>query len=114
MSAIRVLIGDMPLMLQSLVSEMLHAEDDIIVIGQVGDADEAVDVVLMSTDNLLNGRTTIGEIAALSPSGIVSIDGDARAATIIHLKQRNWPFADSDKDSIGAAIRAAAKPGWKH
>lgn len=114
MAAIRVLIGDMPPMLQSLVIEMLQDEDDIVVIGRAGVTGDPVDVMLLSTDDLLASSTTIGEIAALSPSGIVSIDGNVRNATIIHLKQQRWPFNDSEKDSISAAIRAAAEPGWKH
>lgn len=114
MAAIRVLIGEMPPMLQSLVTEMLQDEDDIIMIGRVGTTADPVDVMLLSTDDLLSSSTTLGEIAALSPNGIVSIDGNVRNATIIHLKQRRWPFNDSKKDSISAAIRAAAEPGWKH
>lgn len=114
MAAIRVLIGEMPTMLQSLVSEMLQDEDDIVVIGRARVTDDPVDVMLLSTDELLSSSTTLAEIAALSPNGIVSIDGNVRNATIIHLRQRRWPFNDSDKDSISAAIRAAAEPGWKH
>lgn len=114
MAAIRVLIGDMPPMLQSLVTEMLQDEDDIVVIGRAGVTGDPVDVMLLSTDDLLSSSATLGEIAALAPNGIVSIDGNVRNATIIHLKQQRWPFDDSEKNSISAAIRAAAEPGWKH
>lgn len=121
MSAIRVLIGDMPPMLHSMVIEMLQSEDDIVLLesgsdapGGEDDVDGSVDVILTSQSHLRSDQRHFGGLAALSPQGIVAIADDASEATIIHFSTSNWSFADSQKDSIGAAIRIAARPQVKH
>lgn len=113
MSAIRVLIGDMPAMLQSMVTAMLDAEEDMILIDPKSLGDDSqrasdVDVMLIAADRLSPTRLA-GSTAAL-PIGIIAIADDARTATIIHLAQTHWPLSDNSKDSIGAAIRRAARP----
>jgi hypothetical protein len=120
MSAIRVMIGDMPPMLQSMVVAMLQSEDDILLIDS--DAAEAarqdnradVNVILTSLSRLQSDATYLGDLASLSPNGIVAIADNAREATIIHFTKSHWPLLDSRKDSIGAAIRTAAQFSVKH
>lgn len=114
MSAIRVLIGDMPSMLVSMVTAMLDAEEGIILIdpnsfGNDPQQASDIDVMLVAADRLSPGWLA-GNAAAL-PAGIVAIADDARTATIIHLAQTHWPLSDNSKDNIGAAIRRAARPG---
>lgn len=116
MPAIRVLIGDMPTMLQSMVTAMLDEEEGIILIDPRTECDPEtaigdVDVILVAADRMAHGFAgTTGDRMSL-PNGIVAIADDASEATIIHLSSSHWPLADSRKDSIGGAIRRAARPG---
>lgn len=114
MSAIRVLIGDMPAMLQSMVTAMLDAEEDMILINPYSLGDDSqrasdIDVMLVAADRL-SPAWLAGSAAAL-PAAIIAIADDARTATIVHLAQTHWPFSNNSKDNIGAAIRRAALPG---
>jgi hypothetical protein len=114
MSAIRVLIGDMPAMLQSMVAAMLDAEEDMILIdpnslGNDPQLARDIDVMLVAADRL-SPNWLVGDKAVL-PAGIIAIADDARSATIIHFAQTHWPLSDNIRDSIGAAIRRAVRPG---
>lgn len=114
MSAIRVLIGDMPAMLHSMVTAMLDAEEDIVLIDPYSLGDDSqrardIDVMLVAADRL-SPAWLAGSAAAL-PAAIITIADDAHTATIVHLAQTHWPFSDNIEDSIGAAIRRAARPG---
>jgi hypothetical protein len=103
MSAIRVLIHDMPPLLHSLVAAMLQSEEGIILLDpetldlEHSDGGPPADVVLMSASDPLFSGYFLSDSNILPPRGIVAIADDAAEATIIQLN-----------DSIGAAIRIAA------
>lgn len=114
MPAIRALIGDMPAMLQSMVTAMLDAEKDIILIDPnslSNDSQSAsdIDVMLVAADRL--SPAWLASSAAALPAAIIAIADDAHTATIVHLSQTRWLFSDNSEDSIGAAIRRAARTG---
>lgn len=114
MSAIRVLIGDMPAILQSTVAEMLEDEDGIVVIDsetRSGRDHHDVDVMLVAADRIVSGLGRFGSGSTAWPVGIVAIADDIQTATIIQVSQSHWPLADQHNDSIGTAIRLAARSG---
>jgi hypothetical protein len=103
MSAIRVLIGELPPMLQSMLSEVVKTERDIVLIDPMAAAQQrnkesdsnAVNVVLMSNERFSSTTTTLGDIASLVFAGENALDRTARHTVIIHSEQRDWSASDT-------------------
>jgi hypothetical protein len=117
MSAIRVLMCDMPAMLQSVVREMLQAETDIEISplrGQSMPTTGDFDVLLVSERQFADSQTPVGLIASFGASGIVAIDDDVVHATIMRFQCTDRNLADRSGNDVSAAIRDAFRSGWKH
>jgi hypothetical protein len=117
MSAIRVLMCDMPLMLQSMVREMLQAEADIEILPLSG-ADTAVvgdiDVLLVSERDFADSKTPVGRIASLGASGIVAIGDGINHATVVHFHCSDRDLTADSRCDVSTAIRDAFRSGWRH
>lgn len=117
MSAIRVLIHDIPPLLRSAVTAILQNEEGIILLDpdsldcEADGGSALADVVLVSASNPLIGGPGFGIPEHALPRGVVAIADDARAATTIRLSHEHWPLVDSRRDSIASAIRIAAGNG---
>lgn len=117
MSAIRVLMCDMPPMLQSMVREMLQAETDIEILPPMGkDASMpgGIDVLLVSAKNFADSQTPIGRIASLGASGIVAIDDSVDHATIVHFHCSGQDLTADSGHNVSTAIRDAFRFGRRH
>lgn len=117
MSAIRVLMCDMPPMLQSMVREMLQAETDIEILppaGKNAPIPGGIDVLLVSAKDLTDSETPIGRIASLGASGIVAIGDSVDHATIVHFQCSGQDLTAESGNNVSTAIRDAFRSGWKH
>jgi hypothetical protein len=117
MSAIRVLMCDMPPMLQSMVREMLQAETDIELLPPPrNDAPipGGIDVLLVSQKDFADSETPIGRIASLGASGIVAIGESIDHATIVHFQCSGRDLTVESGNNVSTAIRDAFRSGWKH
>jgi hypothetical protein len=117
MSAIRVLMCDMPPMLQSMVREMLQAETDIEILSLPGKGEPIsgdFDVLLVSESHFTESETPVGQIASFGASGIVAIGDGVTRATVLHFQCSDRDLTGDSSDSVSAAIRDAFRPGWKH
>jgi hypothetical protein len=117
MSAIRVLMCDMPPMLQSMVREMLQADSDIELLPVSGDSAPTTgefDVLLVSEPHFAESETPVGQIASFGASGIVAIGDGLKQAKILHFQCDGRDLTRDSSSNVGAAIREAFRPGWKH
>jgi hypothetical protein len=117
MSAIRVLMCDMPPMLQSMVREMLQAEADIEIVplpGKGARISGRIDVLLVSQKDFADSETPISRIASLGASGIVAIGESADHATIVHFQCSDQDLTADSGNNVSTAIRDAFRSGWKH
>ena len=117
MSAIRVLMCDMPPMLQSMVREMLQAETDIEIWSMPGEGaliSGDFDVLLVSEKHFAESKTPVGQIASFGASGIVAIGDGVAHAKVLHFVCRDRALTGESGDDVSAAIRDAFRPGWKH
>jgi hypothetical protein len=117
MSAIRVLMCDMPPMLQSMVREMLQAEADIEILpspGKDAPVPAGIDVLLVSEKDFADTEMRVGQIASLGTSGIVAIGDDIKHATIVHFQYSDRDLTSDGRIDVSTAIREAFRSGWKH
>jgi hypothetical protein len=117
MSAIRVLMCDMPPMLQSMVREMLQAEADIEILpshGKDASITGGIDVLLVSAKDFADSETPISRIASLGASGIVAIGESVDHATIVHFQCSDRDLTSASGNNVSTAIRDAFRSGWKH
>lgn len=117
MSAIRVLMCDMPLMLQSVVREMLQAEPDIELLPVPGKRTPTTgefDVLLVSEKQFAGSETPVGQIASFGASGIVAIGDGLMNATVLHFVCSDRDLTGDSGYNVSAAIREAFRPGSQH
>lgn len=117
MSAIRVLMCDMPPMLQSMVREMLQAEADIEILPPRDDCASIsgdVDVLLVSQKDFADSQIPVGQIASLGAAGIVAIGESVGRATVIHFHCTDHDLTVDSRSNVTTAIRDAFRFDWQH
>jgi len=115
MAAIRVTIGDMPLLLRSLVEGMLHEDPQVeIVAGEnpgPGERARPVQVLIVSEEAMNGILPGIGPLAELPPTdamlGVVAIAADGLDAAVVRVNAKRTRI-DAPRHTLSDAIRDAA------
>ncbi len=120
--ALRVLIVDDHPVVRTGLAGMLAAEDDIEVVGEAGDGEEAVvvarrmrpDVVLMDLRMpRVNGAEAIARIVAADPSikvlVLTTYDTDSDIIRAVEAGATGYLLKDTPRLELASAVRAAAR-----
>lgn len=108
MSAIRVLIGDIPPLLESMLAEMVQTDRNMVLFDPMapdpglgtGVEIEGINIVRMSTDRYNSTTTTVSDIAQLGASRIPAPDCVATQIVIIHREQRDLADVRAGRDYV--------------
>lgn len=94
MSAIRVLIGDIPPLLESMLAEMVQTERDMVLFDPMAPnprsgETEGINIVRMSTDRYHSVTTMVSDVAQFSAYDLRALDRTASQIVIIHSERRD-------------------------
>jgi hypothetical protein len=112
---IRIFLGTMPLLLASIIDDLLSPEDDLDVVGRsAGDPDAlaaaracSADILVMADAAPADPRHAIEQIFGGPPLNILAIGGDGRSGHIYRVARE--PVALEEAGGLVEAIRRAAR-----
>jgi DNA-binding NarL/FixJ family response regulator len=110
---IRILISDVPGMLRDIIEEILDAQKDMIVVGDVsGDVALAEAAARTRADFVIRGQghddPEVEALLAARPGlKVLSVEGDGRLSYLSELRPRVSPLGELSPQTLLDSIRAA-------
>jgi uncharacterized protein (UPF0261 family) len=110
MQRIRVMLGEMPPMLSSMMKVLFAGIDSVEIVEQRHDLRE-IDVLLMRAGSLAECEALLGDIARAAPVGVVAISESGDRGTAYRLSSEPVAVSAEGRLDLVGAIRAAAGHG---
>lgn len=125
MNPIRIHLGSMPEMLRAIITDLLHQDSDIVVVGRSGQGEDELECareewadVLITQDRQHDGNVLLDRLLQAPPICIFAISDDGRTADAVNLVRRPIPLNDKLPSAFANAVRQIAgnlkdsRVGW--
>jgi chemotaxis response regulator CheB len=124
-SPIRIHLGSMPEMLRAIITDLLHQDPDIVVVGRSRQGDDELECareewadVLITQDRRHDGNVLLDTLLKAPPICIFAISDDGRTADAVNLVRRPIALNDTLPSAFANAVRQIAgnlkepRAGW--
>lgn len=125
MNPIRIHLGSMPEMLRAIITDLLHQDPDIVVVGRSGHGEDELKCarerwadVLITQDRRHDGNLSLDTILSAPPICIFAISDDGRTADAVNLVRRPVALNENLPSAFADAVRQTAehlkgpRAGW--
>ena len=115
MSPIRIHLGSMPEMLRAIITDLLHQDPDILVVGRSGQGDDELECareewadVLITQDRRHDGNSFLDELLSAPSICIFAISDDGKTADAVNLVRQPIALNDRLPSAFAGAVREIA------
>jgi hypothetical protein len=113
MNPIRIHLGPMPEMLRSIVTDLLGAESDMLIVGRseagqgaLHDARRGFANVLITQDGEEGDSGCLEAVLSPGPLAVLAVSADGHHAAAVNLVRRSIPLDCESGPALAAAVRS--------